>query len=86
MFLNFTSGESGQYFADLALLARADFERTRTLIDKFERSEIRAIARLLLAQSILAPLPKGARGADQMTGLMLGSPATAVIVSGKNVP
>jgi hypothetical protein len=38
---------------DINALARADFDRTKALADRFLRDEIRIIARLLLAQSIL---------------------------------
>ena len=54
-FLNLAGGEFVQYLGDFALLARADFERTKALVDKFQRDEVRVIMRLLLAQSILSP-------------------------------
>jgi hypothetical protein len=44
-----------QYVGDVNALARSDFERTRALIDRFQRDEIRTLMRLLLAQSILSP-------------------------------
>jgi hypothetical protein len=46
---------SGSYSSDLKELARADFDRTKALADRFLRDEIRVIARLLIAQSILSP-------------------------------
>ena len=39
----------------LKKLARADFERTVKLLDKFEEAEIRLLARLRLAQALLDP-------------------------------
>lgn len=45
------------YLGDVNALARADFERTKGLADRFLRDEIRITARLLLAQSILAAKP-----------------------------
>jgi hypothetical protein len=45
------------YLGDVNALASADFERTKALADRFLRDEIRISARLLLAQSILAPKP-----------------------------
>jgi hypothetical protein len=42
------------YMGDVGALARSDFERTRALADRFQRPEIRTIARLLVAQSVLA--------------------------------
>src|ERR1043165_7988083 len=55
--LSFAGGGFIQYNGDLALLARADFERTKNLVDKFQRDEVRIMMRLNLAQSILAPMP-----------------------------
>jgi hypothetical protein len=44
-----------QYIGDVNTLARADFERTKALVDRFQRDEIRTMMRLMLAQSILFP-------------------------------
>ena len=49
---------------DVKALARADFERTKALADRFLREEIRIIARLLLAQSILSPQPAVIKDVD----------------------
>jgi hypothetical protein len=46
---------ASDYLSDVHTLARADFERTKALADRFLRDEIRISARLLLAQSILLP-------------------------------
>lgn len=43
-----------QYVGDITALARADFERTKGLANKFQRDEIRIMAQLLIAQSILS--------------------------------
>jgi hypothetical protein len=48
------SGLYGQYLKALAELARADFEHTRTTADRFGREEVRIMARLLIAQSVLS--------------------------------
>jgi hypothetical protein len=53
--LGFAGGGVVQYVNDLAVLARADFERTKNLMGKFQRDELRIIMHLTLAQSILAP-------------------------------
>lgn len=56
---------AGSYANDVKALAQADFDRTKALADRFLRDEIRIIARLLIAQSILSPqqapqsIPKG---------------------------
>ena len=49
-----------QYVGDIAAIAKADFDRTKALVDKFQRDEIRTLMRLILAQSILAPIPQEA--------------------------
>ena len=42
-----------KYGKSVAALANADFERTRAAADRFERNELRLMARLLLAQALL---------------------------------
>ncbi len=42
-----------QYSKDLGALATADFARTRDVAEKFQRFEVRLMARLLIAQSVL---------------------------------
>jgi hypothetical protein len=59
------SGEFlANYLEDVNTLARADFERTRALADRFQRDEVRIIARMLIAQSILAPQPAVQKSMD----------------------
>ncbi len=60
------------YMGDFSALARADFERTRELADRFQRPEIRTIARLLVAQSVLSPkqLPTSKLGGSVIMGRM----------------
>ena len=43
-----------QHLKKLTSLARADFERTKTAVDGFQREEIRLMGRLLIAQSVLS--------------------------------
>lgn len=69
-----------QYVADITTLARADFDRTKALADRFQRDEIRTMARLMLAQSILFP-PSPAPSA----GGIVSTPATAPAIE-KDVP
>ncbi len=45
---------SVQYQKEMAALARADFARTRALADRFQRDEARLLARITLAQAVLA--------------------------------
>jgi hypothetical protein len=66
-FLGLSGNEFSQYTADLSALARADFERTKNLVDKFQRDEVRITLRLILAQSILAPLPVPTNPATERT-------------------
>jgi hypothetical protein len=58
----------GQYVKALAELARADFERTKSAADKFGRDEVRLMARLLIAQSVLSDRP-GASDAPYVEGI-----------------
>jgi hypothetical protein len=44
-----------QYGNDLSNLTRVDFDRTRAAAERFQRSEVRLVARLLVVQSVLAP-------------------------------
>ncbi len=48
---------SGQYTPDLGALASHDFERTRALADRFQREEVRMMARLLVVNSVLGDQP-----------------------------
>jgi hypothetical protein len=48
-----------QYGKDLNMLARANFTRTRDAAERFQRYEVRLLARLLVAQSVLAPKSEG---------------------------
>jgi hypothetical protein len=50
-----------QYSPGVAALGKADFDRTKALADRFQRNELRIVARLLLAQAML----KGAETAAQ---------------------
>ena len=43
-----------RYGKELAALASADFDRTESLADRFQRSEARIMARLLIAQGVLS--------------------------------
>lgn len=80
-FFNLTSNDFlQQYMGDISALARADFDRTKSLVDKFQRDEIRTIMRLLLTQSILSPQPALPTGATATT-LLTGAP-----VMEKDVP
>ncbi|HMH42995.1 MAG TPA: hypothetical protein VK557_05895 [Pyrinomonadaceae bacterium] len=47
-----------QYSPGVAALGKADFDRTRALADRFQRNELRIVARLLLAQAILRDLER----------------------------
>jgi hypothetical protein len=48
-----------KYGKGLAALATADFSRTRALADRFDRNELRLMARLLMIKTILQPTPTG---------------------------
>jgi hypothetical protein len=44
-----------KYGKGVAALARADFNRTRALADRFDRNELRLLAQLLIVNGILQP-------------------------------
>jgi hypothetical protein len=70
-----------QYIGDINTLARADFDRTKALVDRFQRDEIRTMMRLMLAQSILFPPPPPAPSASGVDIIRTSAPAIE-----KNVP
>jgi hypothetical protein len=85
IFFNLASNDfSNQYVGDLAALARADFDGTKALVNRFQRDEIRSLLRLLLAQSILSPPPptvKGNPSGNQTGGvLIIGAPVGGVVI------
>lgn len=43
-----------RYSRGIVALANADFNHTKLLADRFERNEMRLLARLLLAQALLS--------------------------------
>ncbi len=53
-------GFQQQFGKDLNLLARSNFTRTKDAAEKFQRYEVRLLARLLVAQSVLAQKPEDA--------------------------
>lgn len=72
-FIN-TSGIYAQYLLGIAALARADFDRTKALANRFERNEVRIMARLLIAQGVLSdrPGPSSDLGEGYLTGNVSG--------------
>ncbi len=54
-----------KYGPGVVALANADFSRTKALADRFQRPELRILARLLLAQSILRSLEASPTNAQQ---------------------
>jgi len=46
---------STQYNKELSALLSTDFERTKAVADRFQRNELRILARLLIARNLLAP-------------------------------
>jgi len=56
-----------KYGPGVVALANADFSRTKALADRFQRPELRILARLMLAQSILRGLETNPTNAKQST-------------------
>jgi hypothetical protein len=50
-------GSQAQFAAELGTLARADFDGLKSAAEKFQRHEIRLLARLMVAQGVLAEPP-----------------------------
>jgi len=46
---------STQFNKELAALVNSDFERTKAAADRFQRNELRILARLLIARNVLVP-------------------------------
>jgi hypothetical protein len=46
-----------RYGKGVAALAKADFNRTRGLADRFDRNELRLMAQLLIVKGLLQPQP-----------------------------
>jgi hypothetical protein len=68
---------SGQYTPDLHALASFDFERTRALADRFQREEVRMMARLLVVYSVLGDQPgAGMTAPRRVTAITDVAPAT----------
>ncbi|MFN2512668.1 MAG: hypothetical protein ABR568_14760 [Pyrinomonadaceae bacterium] len=66
-----------QHLRKLTSLARADFERTKTAVDGFQRDEIRLMGRLLIAQSVLSDR----LGKEKSTNHSFFSVGTSILMS-----
>jgi hypothetical protein len=76
VFFNMASSDLlQQYIGDVNALARADFERTKALVDRFQRDEIRTMMRLMLVQSILFPPTQAPSPGGVVVTPMMGVPA-----------
>ncbi|HEV7859338.1 MAG TPA: hypothetical protein VGO91_12020 [Pyrinomonadaceae bacterium] len=67
---------AAQYGKGLTALARADFDHTKSLADRFQRNEARIMARLLIAQSILSDRPDASDNTNRIfygRGILLGN-------------
>jgi len=71
------NGPYVQHLRKLTSLARADFERTKTTVDGFQRDEIRLLARLLIAQSVLSDRLANDKNQHQS----FFGPGTSILVS-----
>ena len=72
MYLFMGAGNSStDYIGDLVALAHADFDRTKALVDRFQRDEVRTMMRLILAQGILSPPVKGDASGNPPYGILV---------------
>jgi hypothetical protein len=65
--LQIVEGFQHQFGRDLNALARSNFTRTRDAAERFQRYEVRLIARLLVAQSVLAQNPEANKDSVKAT-------------------
>ncbi|HEX6182314.1 MAG TPA: hypothetical protein VFZ44_00275 [Pyrinomonadaceae bacterium] len=66
-------GAHARYVKALAELARVDFDRTKAAADRFNRDEVRLVARMVVARSVLSDRldPPGAPGGQTFGGRSL---------------
>jgi hypothetical protein len=57
-----------KYGKGVAALAKTDFNRTRALADRFERSELRLMAQLLIVKGLLQPQMPSRTGFEFVSG------------------
>jgi hypothetical protein len=69
-----------RYFKSLRSLARADFERTKVVVDRLQRNEVRLMGRLLIAQCVLSERP-GSYMISNQVFFGAGGGGTSIIVS-----
>jgi tetratricopeptide (TPR) repeat protein len=50
-----------QYSAGVVALGKADFERTKSLVDRFQRNELKVAGKLMLAKALLRDAESGAK-------------------------
>jgi hypothetical protein len=62
-------GQYAHFIKALAELARVNFDRTRATADKFSRDEVRLMARLIIAQSVLSDRPEVVNDEEGAFGL-----------------
>ena len=74
-------GMYGRYVKALAELARVDFDRTRSEADRFRHEEVRLMARLVIAQSVLSDHLDAGAGAYGFGGGYGYGVVGAVIIS-----
>jgi hypothetical protein len=67
--LNNLGGQYARFIKALSELARVNFDRTRATADRFSRDEVRLMARLIIAQSVLADRPEASNEMDGASGL-----------------
>lgn len=76
-----SGGVGSNYLGALAALARVDFDRTRTAADRFQRPELRLMARLTIAKSILSTTPAGVNPNEEVTVVGGGGGTNVVVIN-----
>lgn len=85
-FMTFFPMLSGNFMPDLNALASFDFDRTKALADRFQRDEVRMMARLLVAQSVLGDEVKPGSPRGSMTTMVNTVPTTTEVVVDGETP
>lgn len=68
-----------QYGKELGALARADFNRTKAIADRLQRNEVRLMARLFIAQSVLSDRLGSGDETDGSPGIIFAGGSTITV-------
>jgi hypothetical protein len=67
------TGELGMADSTIQLLAKADFTKTKNLTNRFDRPEVRVLAKMMVIRAILGPGQKANPQGDVLSDLPAGT-------------